>query len=276
MADFDALWDYSKPAETEVVFRAYEASGPEALELRTQIARTLGLQQKFAEAHAELDAVERAASTDPRVRIRLALERGRLHNSAGDPRTARGFFETALTLAEQAHEDNLAIDAAHMIAIAAPSESIDWNERALALAAASKDPKARSWRGSLLNNLGWSYCDRKDYRKALALFEEALAFRKEQGKLAEIRTAEWCVARTLRSLGRLEEALAIQQRLESAGGDDGFVFEELGELLLLLGRKEESRPKFARAYEILSRDPWLKRDEPARLERLGRLASGAE
>ena len=276
MADFDALWDFSNPVGTEARFRAYDASGAEALELRTQIARTLGLQQKFAEGHAELDAVDRADSAGPRARIRAALERGRLHNSSGDRVAARRFFDTALTLAEAAREDNLAVDAAHMIAIAAPSESIEWNERALALSAGSADPKARAWRGSLLNNLGWSYHDMKDYPMALALFEDAIAFRKEQGKADEIRVAEWCFARTLRSLGRLEEALSIQERLEAEGTQDGFVSEELGELLLLLGRKEEARPKLARAHELLSKDPWLQRDEPARLDRLARLASGQE
>lgn len=276
MAGFDALWDYADPAATEARLRAYEAHSTEALELRTQIARALGLQQKFAEGHAELDEVDRSDSADARVRIRSALERGRLHNSSGDKATARRWFETAFALAEGAHEENLAVDAAHMIAIAAPGESVGWNQRALALARASKDPKARAWRGPLLNNLGWSYHDMKDYPMALAFFEDAIAFRKEQGKADEIRVAEWCFARTLRSLGRHEEALAIQERLESEGTEDGFVSEELGELLLLLGRSAESRPKFARAHELLSKDPWLQRDEKGRLDRLARLASGDE
>lgn len=276
MAAFDALWDFADPAATEARFHAYEAHGTEALELRTQIARALGLQRKFAEGHAELDAVDRMDSPDARVRIRSALERGRLHNSSGDKVTARRWFDTAFAIAEEAHEENLAVDAAHMIAIASPTESIDWNQRALALAAAATDPKARAWRGSLLNNLGWSYHDMKNYPTALAHFEDAIAFRKEQGKADEIRVAEWCFARTLRSLGRHEEALAIQQRLEAEGTEDGFVSEELGELLLVLGRKAAARPKFAHAYELLSKDPWLQRDEPARLDRLRRLSLGEE
>jgi tetratricopeptide (TPR) repeat protein len=111
---------------------------------------------------------------------------------------------------------------------------------------------------------------------ALAFFEDAIAFRKEQGEADEIRVAEWCFARALRSLGKLEEALAIQQRLEAEGSDDGFVSEELGELLTLLGRKAAARPKFARAYELLSKDVGLQRDEPERLDRLRRLAFGEE
>jgi Flp pilus assembly protein TadD len=116
----------------------------------------------------------------------------------------------------------------------------------------------------------------KNQPMALAFFEDAIAFRKEQGEADEIRVAEWCFARTLRSLGRHEEALAIQQRLESEGTEDGFVAEELGELLTLLGRKAEARPKFARAHELLSKDPGLQRDEPERVDRLRRLSLGEE
>jgi hypothetical protein len=52
---------------------------------------------------------------------------------------------------------------------------------------------------------------------------------------------------------------------------DGYVQEELGECLLSLGREAEAKAHFAAAYGNLSRDEWLKRDEPDRLERLRRL-----
>ncbi len=276
MPDFDALWDFSNPAGTEIRFREYEASGAEALELRTQIARTLGLQQRFAEGHVELDEVDRADSNDERVRIRSALERGRLHNSSGDRVAARRFFEMALTLAEQAREDNLAVDAAHMIAIAAPSESIEWNERALALAGESVDPKARAWRGSLLNNLGWSYHAMKDYPMALAYFEDAIAFRKEQGKADEIRVAEWCFARSA-ALARPDRGGALDPAAARGGGHRRRIRLRGARRAAAAPRAgDEARPKLARAYELLSKDAWLQRDEPARLDRLRRLASGDE
>ena len=49
---------------------------------------------------------------------------------------------------------------------------------------------------------------------------------------------------------------------------DGFVFEEIGECLLLLNRAEEARRYFFKAYEILSQDTWLAEGEPERLARL--------
>jgi hypothetical protein len=85
------------------------------------------------------------------------------------------------------------------------------------------------------------------------------------------------VARALRSLNRIEEALArqleLEREFESVHETDGYVFEEIGECLLLLKRKEEARPYFAKAHEILSQDAWLAEGEADRLIRLKELAS---
>jgi tetratricopeptide (TPR) repeat protein len=79
----------------------------------------------------------------------------------------------------------------------------------------------------------------------------------------------------LRSLGRYEEALQIQrenlQDIQGTGDPDGYIQEELGECLLALGREEEAREHFGRAFVVLSQDPWLKDSEPGRLERLALL-----
>ena len=55
------------------------------------------------------------------------------------------------------------------------------------------------------------------------------------------------------------------------GIPDGYNHEEIGECLLALGRPDEARPHFARAYEILSKDAWLADGEPERLKRLAEL-----
>jgi tetratricopeptide (TPR) repeat protein len=84
--------------------------------------------------------------------------------------------------------------------------------------------------------------------------------------------ARWSIARCLRSRGDLEPALAVQEELlaelDALGETDGFVFEEIAECLLALGRDDEARPYFARAWEELRVDPNLSVDEPERLERL--------
>ena len=55
LPDFDSLWDYAQPDQTEIKFRAILLQIPEddpaLLELLTQIARAQGLQHKFEKAH---------------------------------------------------------------------------------------------------------------------------------------------------------------------------------------------------------------------------------
>jgi tetratricopeptide (TPR) repeat protein len=274
----DQLWDYDDPSASEWRFRdllpRMPAGTPAYLELLTQIARAQGLQRDFDAAHLTLDTVERAlAAGGERVHIRYLLERGRAFNSSKQPERARPLFLAAWERAQAAGEDFYAIDAAHMLAIVVPPEqSHAWNLQALELAELTPDQRAKKWLGSLCNNMGWAYHDAGQYDQALARFEQALTYREAQGQEREARIARWSVARTLRSLGRTEEALAMQQALieanERAGADDGYVFEELGECLLALGHPAEAQPYFARAYAELSRDPWLAEGEPERLARL--------
>jgi tetratricopeptide (TPR) repeat protein len=168
------------------------------------------------------------------------------------------------------------VDAIHMLAIIASSASaLALNLQAIQLAESSGQEKARNWLGSLYNNMGWTYHDMGEYESALKIFEKAEAFRRSKGSANEIRVAVWCVARTLRSLNRVEEALSKQLALEaefkSAGETDGYVFEEIGECLFALKREAESRPYFAKAYEVLSLDNWLVEQEPDRVGRLKEL-----
>ena len=101
-----------------------------------------------------------------------------------------------------------------------------------------------------------------------------MAWRKAQDQPTELRIARWCVAKCLRALGRVEEALVIHQTLHGAapGEADGFILEELGECLLTLRRPEEAREWFVRAYQALSTDQYLVNSEPERLRRLAQLA----
>jgi tetratricopeptide (TPR) repeat protein len=286
LPNFDDVWDFSKPDETEQKFRALLPQAKENgdatyhAELLTQLARTLGLQQKFDAAHKVLDCAEPLLSeTMPRARARYLLERGRAFNSAGATQEARPLFVEAWELAKQTGEDNLAVDAAHMVAIVESGEdALMWNLKALELAEASAQEKARNWRGSLLNNIGWTYHDQEDYQAALSHFERALEVRKEAGKVEPIRIAQWCIGRTLRSLGRIEAALSLQQatlqEYEADGEKPGYTYEEIAECLLALGRQDEARPYFKQAVAALAEDIWLTRDEPERLERLKRLGDG--
>lgn len=275
-ADFDQLWDYNQPAETEQRFRALLPTTTEPArraELLTQIARAEGLQRRFEEAHATLDEVQPLLTPDlTRATIRYLLERGRVFNSSRQPEQASPLFRQAWEQARAGGEDFYAIDAAHMLGISEPPERrLDWNLQALRLAETTGEPRARRWQASLYNNIGWTYHDQGRYSEALECFEKALLCRQETGDQPEIRVARWCVARCLRSLGRGAEALAILRELEAehtaSGEPDGYVYEELAECLAQM-HDPAARSYFALAYDQLSRDPWLAEREPERLERL--------
>jgi hypothetical protein len=155
--ELDELWDYSDPAASEACFRqrlsdlSTEADPALLAEAQTQLARSQGLQRHFEEAHATLDQVEAHLAAMPaRVRIRYALERGRVFNSSGQPERAVPLFESAWEQARAAGEDGLAVDAAHMLGIAEPGEQgIAWNLKALDLARTSSQLGANRWQGSL-------------------------------------------------------------------------------------------------------------------------------
>ncbi|HEX2989333.1 MAG TPA: tetratricopeptide repeat protein [Anaerolineales bacterium] len=281
--DFDSLWDYNKPDRTEMRFREILLQIPENvpafLELLTQIARAQGLQRKFDHAHQTLSQVERRLGSIPsRPRVRYLLERGRVFNTAGDPGRARPLFEQAFEMADQLSEDFYAVDALHMLAmIAPPNLSLKLNMQAIQCAQDSRDERARNWLGSLYNNTGWFLHNMGEHAKALEMFEKAETWRRSNGNAADVRIAIWCVARALRSLNRLEEALSRQMDLkkefDSVGETDGYVLEEIGECLLAMEQPQEAKKYFAGAYDILSQDAFLSEHEPERLARLKTLGS---
>jgi tetratricopeptide (TPR) repeat protein len=231
MIDPKPLWDFDDPATSAERFldAAEDADEPDRTAWLTQYVRALGLQEKYDEATKVLD---RLTSGDPQATTYLALERGRVLRSWGRPEDARPFFESAAAAAEEAGLDALHVDALHMVAlVAAPEDQPAINERALAVARASSDPRARDWDASLLNNMGMTHADAGDFESALAAFEKALAARQRIGEAGGIRVARWMVGWALRNLDRRDEALAVQRALKdelvAAGVEDHYVDEEL-------------------------------------------------
>jgi tetratricopeptide (TPR) repeat protein len=231
MTDPSELWDFDDPAGSELRFRtaAETAEGTDRLVLLTQVARALGLQERYDEGHAVLDHL---AVDHPEVATRSELERGRLLRSAGEPDQARPHFESAAVTAREAGLEALHVDALHMVALVAPPEDQQrLTEEALAVARGSSDEAARNWDASLLNNLGMTHADAGDWPAALAAFEEALSARERIGDDSRTRVARWMVGWALRNLGRTDEALAVQTalkaELEAAGEQDPYVDEEL-------------------------------------------------
>lgn len=282
--DFMAQWNYQDPAASALRFHALL---PEActtanlqleLELLTQIARTHSLQRQFAEAHQQLDEIEpRLTDATPRARLRALLERGRTFNSAGDKATARTLFEQAWQLGLKSKELYLAIDAAHMIAIAAPlEEQSRWHQLAMELAERSQDEKVRGWLASLYNNQGWTLFELGRFDEARVFQQKCLAWHEQHNNTAKAFIARWSLARLTRAQGLHEQALAELKQLqvdmaEAGEPEDGYLFEELGENALVLDDPAAAE-YFSRAWFLLSQDRWFKANEAERLARLKHLA----
>ena len=295
LPDVRSLWNFDDPAGTEAKFRELlpraESSGDAdyLVTLLSQIARAEGLRKKFDDAHATLDRAQGLVKDGMALsKTRVLLERGRAWNSAGDPAKAKPLFLEALEVARSAGEpgEGLAIDAAHMLGIVETGDAqIEWNDKALAMAEAAKDPKAKGWIGPLSHNLGWSYHEKgiaaptlvaahRAFLRALELHERSLdvrlAAKATDGE--EVTVGRWTVARSLRSLARHTDALAILEALDkeisAAGKEDGYVFEEIGENLLALVVPDQAKPWFAKAHASLSKDADLVKSDPKRIERL--------
>lgn len=243
--DLKPLWNFNDPVQSEQRFRVALASagGDDAFVLRTQIARTYGLRGRFAEARAILRELEPLLDrVGPEARARYWLELGRTYSSAThapDSQTpevkqhARSAYLHAYEFARQDRLDGLAIDAMHMLAFVdtAPADQLKWDEMALDMSLASSQSEAKAWEASLRNNAGDALLQLGRHDEALAQFQKALVLR-ENGTDAEATwIARWMVARALRALGRVDEAIAVQQRIErerdAAHAPDQEVFEEL-------------------------------------------------
>ena len=259
--DVDALWNYADPAATETRLRDAlgTASGDDALVLRTQIARTFSLRNRFDEAHRELDAIEPAlvaAGVEPRVRA--WLERGRTLRSAGKPAEGRPLFMRAYVTADAAKLERLAADALHMVALAEPQldDRIAWNRRTVDYARRASDPRAQGWQAAALNNIGSDLREAGRLAESLVAFREALVAYERVGREAGIHVARWKVANVLRLTGQADEALAMQLALErdaaAAGTPDPYVYDELALLHAARGQAEPAAKARARAEELRS------------------------
>lgn len=170
----DRLWNFEDPAGSEARFRAAAADpaydADERAELQTQVGRAMGLQGRFEEADALLDAID---GDEPTVAVRVLLERGRLLNSSGHAEMAVPLFEQAAELSDHLGEEFLAVDALHMLAIADAAHSETWTRSALEYASTVRDDRTRRWLVALHNNLGWTLHDAGRCTEAMVEFQLA-------------------------------------------------------------------------------------------------------
>lgn len=273
------LWDYSNPEKsrqrfTDILNSPIKAPRDYLLQIQTQIARTHSLSGNYQAAHKVLDGVEPQLSSEtPIAEIRYLLERGRTHNSSGQLEVARALFINAYEKSHQRQNTDLAIDAAHMVGISSSNfeEKKKWNLIGLKEAQNSQDPKVKGWIGVFYNNIGWDLFDQKIYSEALIYFQLCQEFHQTRGAKNAESIARWSIAKTYRYLKRLNEALELQLKLlaeKNNNDESGYIYEELGELYHILQNPIKAKQYFSQAYDILSQDSWLQRNESARLLRL--------
>lgn len=288
--DIDALWDFDHLEETErrfqdLVDETKNNSDPShQIQLLSQIARAQGLQKKIELAKQTLSKaqallIEPTHSVQVISKIRYLIENGRIFILEKTPSQARPLFIEAWTLATQIHEDYYSIDSAQMLASIEPQKlQKEWTLKALHLAETSLQPRAKQCLSGLCTTLGWTQFENRQYETALENFRKALNCLNPAGDSAlnpypkKVIVAKWAIAKTLRALNRLPEALEMQtdlvNELTQMNSKDGYVYEELAECLQSLKRTSEAQVYFDLAYNSLSKDEWLTDNKPERLKRL--------
>lgn len=283
MHEFDKLWDYGDPKETEQRFRALLQDGELShdrdylAQLLTQIARTEGLQGHFDRAHATLDEVETLINEHglPVAHVRYLLERGRAFNSSHQQEKALPLFLQAFELAEAQSQHRYAVDALHMVAIAErdPHAQLEWNLKAIALAESANE---KGWLFALYNNIGESYLALGHYDLAHDIFDRLAALQTERFGKPDMYTVK-DLAKSARLAGRPNESanlmLPILEKLVSANGDDGYIQQEYAEALHASGRISEAKPHFAAAYTLLAQDSWVLEYEADKLARMKEMSA---
>ncbi len=192
----DNLWDFDNPELSEQRFREAMADekydADERAELATQLGRAIGLQSRFEEADALLDAID--SEDEPTIGVRIILERGRVLNSSGHPQMAVPLFEQAAELGDHLGEEFLTVDALHMLAIADADHAELWTRSALEYASTAYDANTRRWMIALHNNLGWILHRSRRLTEALVEFQLAEQWAERVGTPAQQQYAREAIA----------------------------------------------------------------------------------
>ena len=267
-ATLDALWDFDKPAVSEERFRAELAQV--ARRRRREAQEVAHADRAHARPAAQVRRRARAArrrrsassrTLPAHVRVRYLLERGRTFNSSGAPQRAVPLFAEALALAERDKDEFYAVDAAHMLGIAAPAgERLDWNLKALALAEA-RDRSARPRLARIAlqqHRLDLLRRRRRDRRRSTT-------GRRRSPRARRRATPRTIARREVDGRARLPRASAASTTprprrrasppSRAIGETDGYVYEELAEIALARGDAKAARPWAAKAHAALKDDP---------------------
>ncbi len=275
--DYDVLWTGTDLHVIEENIRKADDS----IENLVQLARVLDLQQKTEEAQSALSRarslfLETRASQPLRTEIRLLLEEGRHWCLAMNPNRAQNLFVQAWNTANTTH-DFFSVEAAVLLSLCvSPKDQPAWLKQAGKIAEKSQDDLTKLWLPHVQILMGWSSFDMRQFDQALSFFELAKAGLNQPRARVDIVALKWSIARCLRAVNRLPEALAIQQEILQLGNSSfssGFIFLEIAECLQLLQKHNEAKEYFEKAHVELSKDVWYadnKVDEILRMKHLAK------
>ncbi len=226
------MWDFADPASAVERFRAASLDERASSEVRavmaTQLARALGMLGELDDAGRVLDAVEReAGESDAELRARVAIERGRIVAAGAEPTTAVPGLTLGVREAARAGSAFLVLDALHLLALHDAGHEEEWAAEGLDVLDGQRDPRVLRWGIALHHNLGWTKHDQGRATGALMEFERAVKIADRHGSAEQRQVTRWSVARCLRTLGRTDEALALQRELAVLRPDDPYVRAEI-------------------------------------------------
>ena len=240
-----------------------EGDATTRVEALAQVARCYSIRHLGDQGRPHLEQAGALASpTDPLGWSRYQNVKGVYQREDGDREGATVTF-TALydyCLEKALHER--AINAAHMVAIAADAETqVAWGLKGIAAAEAGG---FEGWLAVLWNNLGWTYDELARYPEALAALETAREYHWKTGDDVAKLIADWSVGHAHRMVGDLQTAGAwmektlkwAEARYAAEPGAEtaewvGFSLKEMGEIALLERGANSGRYLLSQALEKL-------------------------
>lgn len=277
------IWDKNEPKTAEKNYRQLlnhnSLSQEERLIIKAFIGRSLALQGDFSLAKNELKLImDNPDGQSPHVRVPALIETGRVFLLQSEVDSAKTYFSKAYEVSQFYQMDYYTVVAAESLGQSevSPKQRLQWTLKALEVAKKSEESIVSNAKGRLLTNVGWSYYEEEKFSLALEYLTQALQFFEDRRQPQRVNEVQWSQARVFRSKGDLKQALNIQQQLvqryKNQKQSPGLVYEELGELHLQLGRRKQAQRYFAKAYDLLSKNPEIKKqtDRLARIRQLSR------
>ena len=280
------MWDFSDPLASEKNFREkmkkHSNSAFEVWELQTQVARALGLQEKFFQAFQVLDSIQAGLEYAPvceskdLVGIRYNLERGRILLLTEKIEDSIRYFRFAYKLAMKISAYDLSIDAIKMLLnLTSVNERIDLGLKGISIATERGNENLYSSIGELATGVGQAYLENKEYQKAIEQFMHARDIFSKLIDAENARTSRRSICIAQRGLGNYKEALLElrmqEEWLKKSDNLDGIVFQEIAENLLALGHSSSSI-YFSKALECFKLQDLIADMDPKRISRIRELS----